>query len=390
MTWSLGLSIRGNSDLIGAQQLLASTGMASRIVWVFGAGLSKPLGGPLFTELFSPRFLAVAGGMAPDQELDLLNVGAAFDLLHEQGIVEDAEDFLAVLETACDTDNPQAPQCTGILRALSRLGTQEYAGVNFYYPDTEEERQKLLRQARLQVALACDSFVPRDQTSSVPESWSFMKRWVNEFLDGDDTIITFNYDRAVEWIGGEKVWPLLPKERIPDSGQRGALLLKLHGSVEWWKEGDGSVERFNTNELVDRADKLHESLILGVPGPGKSGMSTRELEPLWARAREAITDAGAVVIVGYSMPDTDGYAMELITAGLRKNVEMMNAANRTAMPRVHLVLGPDLQDINKQRLIGYLKDIVGERRLNIHPAYAQGFFLSKAPKKVHDRSAYYI
>ena len=46
--------------------------------------------------------------------------------------------------------------------------------------------------------------------------------------------------------------------------------------------------------------------------------ATIELEPLWTKARRALSAADRVVIVGYSMPETDGYAMELITDGLRK------------------------------------------------------------------------
>ena len=367
--------------------------MADKIVWIFGAGFSKPLGGPLLNELFSNRFVAIARGMIPATNHELRNtltcVAGAYEILKKTlGLVEDPEDFLNLLETACDEDNPQAKQCQSILEQLKDKKSF-ILGINHVHGGGQDDLKQLLAAARIQIAAVCESFVPFQQEQFVPESWKPYERWAKDLLLSQDTIVSFNYDRAVEWVAGERVWTLLPDEEAQEwervlNQSKSALLLKLHGSVTWMQNQAEKVVEYDATKVREfiRSGTDASRLVIGIPGPGKSSLSTQILKPLWNKARMAIETADAVVIVGYRMPDTDGHAMEMITNSIRKRM-----STSSGPPVVHLVLGPDIETKDMTRLHSYFTNVVGEGFCKRHRAYSQGFFLTLRDRNVlTDRS----
>ena len=95
--------------------------MSDKVVWILGAGFSKPLGGPLLNDFFSPRFVAIAQGLLPPQSRPaqrLEAVAIAYRLLREDGLVDDPEDFLNIVDTAQHEAHSQSQQCRSLLRRL--------------------------------------------------------------------------------------------------------------------------------------------------------------------------------------------------------------------------------------------------------------------------------
>lgn len=348
-----------------------------KVVWLLGAGFSKPLGGPLLEELFSPRFVAIAQGLLEQQEgQEVARVAAAYRILKRDQLVENAEDFLNVVDTAADGEHPQSEQCRSIIRYLMEQ-TITFLGREHKF--TFPTRHALSSSAKLQIACSCESFVPTEpRGETVPEHWKPYSRWADELIAPQDTIITFNYDRSVEWIRGERrVCTLLPSNehglaRQEELGRDQPKLLKLHGSVDWSKDRAGATRK-PPGDLRKwfKQPLAPESLAIGVPGPGKGSLSTSLFQPLWDRAEDAISNANAVVIVGYRMPDSDGNAMAMLSNALRK-------AGARFSTRVHLVLGPRTESEDMTRIKGYLRSLVGEKNLHVRPAYAEGFFSTLA------------
>lgn len=143
--------------------------------------------------------------------------------------------------------------------------------------------------------------------------------------------ITFNYDtlfdrHLLRRFGSRKVY----FENIGDRGglrDDNPLLLKLHGSVNWFimeTEYDGAFSRANTAErpycmeevglITGKSpapDEERTPLIIP-PVPNKPITTISLFTSLWTRASEYLEGARHIVICGYSLPETDTLAKTLL------------------------------------------------------------------------------
>jgi hypothetical protein len=155
-------------------------------------------------------------------------------------------------------------------------------------------------------------------------------------LNGDDSIISFNYDLVAERATREvaesqsvKFGPWLYGLEAPHGARKLPLLLKLHGSSNWHlniKDGKASGNHFHvrTKEWKDFDN-----------APGYTRISTRETTAfpiflpfwdkriehrpwvrLWREALKKLRSAENVIVWGYSLPPTDVKAYVLFTLGL--------------------------------------------------------------------------
>jgi len=165
-------------------------------------------------------------------------------------------------------------------------------------------------------------------------AWGPYVEWVKNLVGGDDTIMTFNYDRVVE-----KAFELTPGHSL---GQN--QLLKLHGSVTHGTDEDGNIKELQVAELHRQLRNPNEAFTvrLGLPGEAKSKIHGEggPLKPLWDQAAEAIIGARHIVFIGYSLPPEDVEAMEMIVEAIRERRE----SDRTSALTIHLVLGPGTKD----------------------------------------------
>ncbi len=155
--------------------------------------------------------------------------------------------------------------------------------------------------------------------------------------DRSDTIITFNYDLTVEAalraLGVEFSYGLrkpsqaslglggvglgvLPDDIAPMSAPR---VLKLHGSVNWAMVGESAPKlTFCGSYRNVREQDLVPAL---APPTWRKGFDG-QLGDVWEAAVRSLETATRVIILGYSIPQTDLHFKYLLGAGLQENISL--------------------------------------------------------------------
>jgi hypothetical protein len=170
------------------------------------------------------------------------------------------------------------------------------------------------------------------------EPWQPYIRWAKALMPGQDSIITFNYDRVLEkldaYLGNEKrLQVVLPGEEVRTDR---VPVLKLHGSVTWVKNDVGGVV------VNERAVEQEQPVVIAAPGRSKAASLTSTLlKSLWKEAHYRLKHANEVAVVGYSLPKTDAEEKRKIVdprllvrdATIGKHDESANVASISAGTR---------------------------------------------------------
>lgn len=146
-------------------------------------------------------------------------------------------------------------------------------------------------------------------------------------------VLTFNYDLALEFALQNRRLPVfysLAGEKRASANQ--LPLLKLHGSLNWFRCGASGGEhskhvvtihdfggaRFLPNGSggfffsldVDRFQPANGCVVgdrVIVPPTWSKGEHHRQISTVWARAAEELRDAENIIVIGYSLPPSDGF-----------------------------------------------------------------------------------
>ena len=170
-----------------------------------------------------------------------------------------------------------------------------------------------------------------------------------------DAVITFNYDVALDWA-------LVQKGMLPDysltTQYRSASIAqvpvsKLHGSLNWGKcacgapqmavlpLGNGTdcmrfdevpnskrVARLTSKEWARRlcpaCGKAGNTVPYIIPPTWAKNIDDDEMTRVWTQAAASITRARRIVVIGYSLPQTDTYFHYLCAVALRENDRLRN------------------------------------------------------------------
>jgi hypothetical protein len=190
---------------------------------------------------------------------------------------------------------------------------------------------------------------------------------------------------------------LLPGQLDDPMTWRGCTpVLKLHGSLDWKKQfistGAGAAPTMfiRRDHPLFALDCPEAELAIATPGPSKKREATGFRE-LWRLARKALTEADAVVFVGYRFPPTDADAREQLLKAIGDNGSPDNE-KRPKQLSLHVVLGKSPDDAD--RLASLLHFVCRKDRdearantsrhhetgreyrftVDVHPLYAQDFF----------------
>ena len=186
------------------------------------------------------------------------------------------------------------------------------------------------------------------------ESWE--KRRTSSDVAERDSIITFNYDVALDYA--LRFHNLGCTYGLPSVDQNAHLILKLHGSLNWGIcEPCGNIQEvelippgyrekldlyFAASEKQKVDAYLSPSLIiyqtkcsecdkedteetltpLIVPPTWNKGDYHRHVQPVWERALKELRAAYRIIIIGYSMPETDSFFKHLLALALAENEEI--------------------------------------------------------------------
>lgn len=194
-----------------------------------------------------------------------------------------------------------------------------------------EELEKLIR--RVYVHTTCN-LAKRPATPKV----SSLHEKILAGLKPGDTILTFNYDTLIEeslpkekplWnpldgygvtVGGKGFnWhkKYTAEHKCPKNSQ--ILILKLHGSLNWTLYSSNSKIRLKERPYVIRA-KHDEKVSVLAPGWNKK-VNQNPYKAFWRAARLRLEKCKSMVIIGYSMPETDLLAQALFSEVIRTRAE---------------------------------------------------------------------
>jgi hypothetical protein len=320
-----------------------------KIVWVLGAGFSKPLGGPLLTDLLTPQSAAKLGACYPGKEWINSNAAKAVRRLYADNryvsesspgarLWQDAEAFLTYLDIAGNGGYAHRRMVDGLLGDLRSIGSSPY--------------KTLASMARRLIAAECSAFLSGAKLLD-SELWGPYVRWARHLTPGLNTILTFNYDRVPELLVDQaeaRFHIVLPGEK-PNPGR--VPVLKLHGSVDWMTNGSKFWQAPNPAEHFHACDD--DELVLATPGPTKVSVM-RQLSALWDAAKTEVETATAIVFIGYRFPPSDSEARSRVLQGL--------VENKAGVLCVHVVLGPNTSNEASTRMRWLLVDAArrGDRR----------------------------
>ncbi len=298
------------------------------VVWILGAGFSRPLGGPLLPQLLSKasRARTLASFRDGYEQLRTPAFGMIRKMLELYGwentepaarAWRDAEEFLELLDFAAESQPGSS-----VRRVVAH-----YCGSGKEFEDSQYLALSLV--AKRLVAAECCFFAPHEAQF---EKWAPYRQWARQ-LKSSDTVVTFNYDTVVEAVASEVERPIdlgLPAE---DRAGGATCVLKLHGSVGWQRRSDGGVVRAPDPTFAVACPP--EELCIASPGPSK-GRFASTMKHLWDKALQAIKYAEAVVFVGYRFPPSDAIARERVLRALAET-----GTTNNALIAVHTVLGPN-------------------------------------------------
>jgi hypothetical protein len=365
-----------------------------KTVWILGSGFSKPLNGPLLRDLFKQEQVEDVEAEFPGEKYPGLAhslpwVQRYFHVGLKQGLWDNAEQFLARVDDACRAGvGPKYDRLRVLVGTTLMVDRQGALTGSVGQSEAEERFRSLATSVRRGLAAECVRFLMGTDPQS--EAWLPYREWVKSLQPHTDTVVCFNYDRVIEMAADAaavkaKIWVALPTEQQPTGS---VPVLKLHGSVDWRLLGQSREPREYLDDKRVDADYILRTPddVIGIAAPGgtKARFVAMHMEPLWARAVAALSEADRVIIVGYSFPDTDPYAQERLLPAFAKG----EAHERHA----HLVLGAGVSDVSR-RLVSLMRSTAGPNHwvrvtdqcapganhphLGIvqHPLWAQDFLL---------------
>lgn len=229
------------------------------------------------------------------------------------------------------------------------------------WPKRQKELEELIRRVYIHTTLK--------GTSEEPSKSAIHKRILKE-LKKKDTIITFNYDLVIEesfdsatlWnpvygygtqtSGKTKGWAKRwLQARNYEDGESTLLLLKLHGSLNWESYPGGIRLKPKPYLVSTRNGKTRfEKISILAPGWNKP-INVNPYKKFWRAARLHLEKCKTLLILGYSLPETD-----LLAHSLLAEVVRTRAARKEYIKQLHLA---DPSESVKERFITLFTPALG-------------------------------
>lgn len=330
-----------------------------KVVIILGAGASKDAGAPVMND-----FLDVAERLSLSGELP----------------TEDRQAFEAVFRGIASLQRIYAKSYLELRNLEAVFAAFEMAELLGIPLDSTKSLTDAIRRLIVVTLEKSIRFPVSDRNIEPTPSYGSLAEAIyvaHENADADITIITFNYDIALDYaLHYQRVRCdyCLDSAVHPDS----LRLLKLHGSLNWvhcpncnmtfnwdWAElaksppfqsvlmrvlarGPASVEMPiaswlpHLNHNCGKALTLPQPVI--VPPTWSKGEYHRQLQTVWQQAASALCEANSIVVSGYSLPETDHFFRYLFALGTMGNTRLKR----------FVVLDPNIEKVSPlfQRLLG--------------------------------------
>jgi hypothetical protein len=290
----------------------------SELVFILGAGASAHTGAPVMS-----TFL--------DEAARIERMGRCNDVSAQFRLVFKAMSRLAAVHSKSDLDQTNIE---------TLMGVSEMASLLQVCPGLEAtEIEHLGRAIRTLIHVTLRETVNfGERRDRLPFSLGY-GRLVNLLRSNQHWIqrtsfITFNYDVALDYTlinGGFK-----PAYHLHESGVEGVPLLKLHGSINWRECDDckGCIGYLpcTAPNFGDSHNHWPAQFIRGtcalcqqslnpeldpvlVPPTWRKGEYHHALKHVWTAAARHLAEARHIVVIGYSLPESDAFFRYLLALG---------------------------------------------------------------------------
>jgi len=341
----------------------------SKYVFIFGAGASKHCGAPLMDE-----FINVSRTL--------------FEGAHEFKPLFDAINYLQRIHSKTNLDLYNIESIFNLFEMSKLLG-----GIPGYNENKIDDLIVLLKKLIVNTLEAKTKYQPNAE-SILPKAPEMYHALFNRMFDSDHlnlkqedlAFITFNYDLALDlsltlFVGDDNFDYFLKQEKIEGEVVEGRKfqkdkipLLKLHGSLNWGvilNEAEGgkpisgidpikleficrepeaqrnknviNVSRYLSSAIGRKRN--YDIVPLIVPPAWNKSQYHEQIQNVWKKAAEELSDAEHIFIIGYSMPETDSFFKLLFGLGTingptLKTLAVINCDKEETQSRFESFLGP--------------------------------------------------
>ena len=374
-------------------------------VFILGAGASFAAGVPLIKD-----FLPVARDLFdnPDSDLGLGEARHFRDVFEFRSRIAQSREKIRI-----DLDDIE--ELFGLVEMSVRLGIENKevrdSTVHLIAKTIErasEPRRQNRPRVRFQEARGFKSYLdtgkfgPKEagMDGYCIDMYEFFAHLVAGNFDDPDkrenratTVITFNYDLVIDdalrSIGISPQYHVQEENKIEDNTS-GVSVLHLHGSTNWGictkckkvRVLDRKITSLPENIFEQECEKCRETALgfFLVP-PSWDKTDFREaISPVWREALLRLSCARRVVIIGYSMPQTDVFFKYLITVALARNSRLfkLNVVDSRHQQTIRDIIDGLKQDWHplEVRYRELLEPIFAQRRFRFYENGFEGYITS--------------
>lgn len=261
-------------------------------VFIIGAGVSASCGIPVAKDIFREAMEARVFGSEDDWELVRKLLDYLYPSFQTSGkFYPNVEEFLNQVEMG------------------QRFNSENFFRSTYWPP------QKLKRVNAITLCSIASLIRNRMKDSS---KQAYIRKFVHEFIQPGDVVITFNWDTTVEKALEDHPTIRAIKDVYAGYGkselEQGIVLLKPHGSIDW--EAKILLEASNT---AGRTRRLFDSHPLMVPPISDKDFGLPYMKEIWRSVHDAIEEATTIYVLGFSLPPEDQFARFVIRRAVRNN-----------------------------------------------------------------------
>jgi len=273
-------------------------GSNGKIVVLTGAGASQALNIPAMSGMFEAFIQKKKSGLSADDK----RICEIF--VNKLGVTKDLEEFLLAANTIVDTQNDSPWKLTETIVSPTLKGKRLQSHrqtLRKFVSDTKRTRRNILNF----MSQTCFRF-------NREKACELLTGFVNSVANKGYPVYTTNYDFSLEYAAEES--GILVHDNFALQGRRqiwnsqisfpiggGLTIVKLHGSVTWYADTDGSIEKVEADTTVNTAGRTVERLVV-FPTRFKD-IYDQNFFALYSHFLAALSTAECLVVVGHSLRD---------------------------------------------------------------------------------------
>lgn len=268
------------------------------VIFLFGAGISIPIGIPAMEGIYKAYMDKKISGISNS------NKKTCEFFTSEMGINPDLEEFLLAANHIIEFKDSGLNHFVenNISKVKGSKKIKDYnKNLKIKLSDVEDVRNGILDF----LSRMCFQF---DRSEAERINTSFVKT----LSKIGSPVYSTNYDYAFEYVSLEqnikvidnfvrKGQRILWNEKIDFEGENGFKLIKLHGSVTWYEDAEGVIEKIYSSTDINPAGKEVGKIVI-VPTRFKD-IYSQYFFALYSHFLDSLTRSKVIIIAGHSLRD---------------------------------------------------------------------------------------